>query len=210
MSKTCVFAALFCILVTPMASAQSPMSQEEVLKAIALGRYGNPKPYEATLNGWHAGAGVVYTPFVRVAMAARLARDTKRPFGLEDVRPWMSSPEVWVALRWYPRDAPGRYADLVEQAKAEHQRPVVMLGPSGFGPKQLDGRDPLWSKGPEALAPLGPLPFEDIIAVAAFPREALVPGHDIVVYYRVPSPTGTIVYPIRVMRLEEGVIGTWR
>ena len=102
MSRTCAFAALFCLLVTPRALAQSPMSQEEILSAIALGIHGNPTPYQATLDGWHAGAGVVYTPFIRVALAARLAREAKRPFGLEDVRPWMTSPEVWVALRWYP------------------------------------------------------------------------------------------------------------
>ena len=205
-ARKCAVAAV-CVFFTHAALAQRSMPTEEIVSAIALGQEGNPKPYQATYSGAYT-AGVVYTPFIRIAVAARLARQAGRHFGIDDVQPWMASPEVWVALRWFPRDAPGYSADLVAQATAEHQHPVVQMVPKGFGPKDVDAVDPLWTKGPDALAALGPPPFDDIVAVAAFPREALEPGRDIIVYYTVSSSTGR-KYPGRAIRLETDV-SAWK
>ena len=52
---------------------ESMAIRSEILNAIAFGLHGNPGPYEGTFHGSYT-AGVVYTPFIRVAMAARLAR----------------------------------------------------------------------------------------------------------------------------------------
>src|SRR4051812_35620180 len=75
--------------------------------AIAWGHGGEPAPYllhhrsADTSKENPVIVGVVYTPFVRVAVAATQAHDVFRDFTDDDVTPSMIEPLAYVALRWY-------------------------------------------------------------------------------------------------------------
>src|SRR5689334_24655473 len=89
------------------AQLTATLSPQDLRAAIAWGTSGEPAPYPlhhrspdpAKVNP--VIVGVVYTPFVRVALAARQAHDAFRDFGEQDVTPLIVEPLAYVALRWY-------------------------------------------------------------------------------------------------------------
>src|SRR5437773_11763910 len=81
------------------------MTPQDIVDAIRLGNTGDPKPYP--LHHMHSPrqtgvvVAVVYTPFIRVALASKAARLSGQPLETADVAHGLTEPVVYVAFRWY-------------------------------------------------------------------------------------------------------------
>src|SRR5215475_3061070 len=100
--------AVACVLlVAPVhAGSAGTLTSKEIDEAIEWGMNGDPAPYPLH----HAGppgkvnpviVGAVYTPFLRVALAANVARRAGRTFTQTDVSQSLIEPVAYVAFRWY-------------------------------------------------------------------------------------------------------------
>jgi hypothetical protein len=83
------------------------LTHEDIDAAIKWGTQGSPAPYllhhrrsdPAKANPVVVGA--VYTPFLRVALAARAAHQRGHSFAVSDVPSSLIEPVAYVAVRWY-------------------------------------------------------------------------------------------------------------
>ena len=179
--------------------------------AIARGRAGAPEPY--VLRRVSPGgarvfsgepAGVVYTPFQRIAWAAHVREAAGRPLTVDEVPAWLAAPVVYVALRAPPvsGDAgPGPLSVVVVAAGT----PTCCRDPQ---PALVR---PVWvTDDPAAIARFGaPVPFRDLGVIAAYPLAALRGGLDVVVFRRVDGPDGPASIEMR-GRLEPAEVDAWR
>jgi hypothetical protein len=167
------------------------LSRAELDAAIALGERGDPKPYLLR----HAGrvdnpvvVGLVYTPFVRVALMARTAADRGERLDPEQIDPQLTAPLVYLAFRWYCCDP----ADTRAGALAAVAPEVVMLPLAERAPQYVrfttserqGAARPVWvRRGADALSPFEAIPrFSDIALVAAFPVEVLQPRRPFAIF----------------------------
>lgn len=122
--------------------------------------------------------GLVYTPFLRVALVARAAQEAGHEFDAASVPAWLVAPVVHIAVRWYTDcelagDAIGPAVEVV--------RPDAMLrgaeGPGGITPSSV--------ASPEILAHFRQdLPFADITHVVAYPIDLLMQDADLIAFNR--------------------------
>lgn len=132
-------------------------------------------------------SAAVYTPFVRVAMAARVARDNGRTFDPEDAPEWITAPLIYVVFR----------------------SPCPVAPPCTLGTFDYAGQPPdlaaAWTEagsyirpGPDALAQelihdlsfldaIGGLPFEHAVVAAAFQPEQLREGVRLIARWKSPG-----------------------
>jgi hypothetical protein len=95
--------AVFALASFADVAAQTPTASFQ--EALELGRIGEPAPYALHMNTAGTGvAGYVYTPFVRVAMAARAAHLQQKDLTVSELPDWLTQPIVYIALRWYCED----------------------------------------------------------------------------------------------------------
>ena len=193
------------------ARAGEGLDQKQVQDAIARGQEGEPGAYilHRVLSAGNqppAGepAGVVYTPFLRVAWAAHARQLSARPLTLDEVPAWMAAPVFYVALRT-PPVAPA--ADL--------ETPALAVVPADVATCCLEPQPtlvrPLWMTADPAVTTRfgAPVPFSDLGVIAAFPIEVLRPGLDFVAFYRVDGPAGPSSVEMR-GRLERSDLEEWR
>src|SRR4051794_33002853 len=193
----CAVAAAIALLPARPVRAQltATLSLQDVRAAIASGNSGEPAPYPLHYRSPDPAkenpviVGVVYTPFVRVALAAKQAHDAFREFAEEDVTPSIVEPLAYVALRWYCCD-PDHGRDL------EHFHPftpfdykIAVAGQDRFSESyaRLDGLKllpPVWVKRAASIrSRLGAsLPYPDIVLVAAYPIAEISAGTDFIIY----------------------------
>jgi hypothetical protein len=234
MRSTCRRALVACALTAAIALlAARPLraqltatpSPQDVRAAIAWGNSGEPAPYPLHHRSYDPAkensviVGVVYTPFVRVALAAKQAHDAFRDFGEEDVTPSIVEPLAYVALRWYCCD-PDHGQDL------EHFHPftpfdykIAVAGQDRFTESylRLDGLrllPPVWVKRAASMRSRlgGSLPYDDIVLVAAYPMADISAGTDFVIYRDdlTPSASGFAAREIRDGRVTAADLATWR
>ncbi len=193
------------------ARAREGLDRTQLQDAIALGREGEPGSYvlhRVASTGDPAPtiepAGVVYTPFLRVAWAAHARQSSGRPLTLDEVPAWMAAPVFYVALR---TPSVARAADL--------GAPSLAVVPAGFATCCLEPQPtlvrPLWMRDdPAVTARFGAtVPFSDLGIIAAYPIEALRGGLDFVAFYRVDGPDGPSSVEMR-GRLEPNDLEEWR
>ena len=187
------------------------LDQKLAPAAIIRGRAGEPEPYvlrrvppAGALVSALEPAGVVYTPFLRIAWAAHARQLSGRPLTVDEVPAWLAAPVFYVALRAPPV---ARAGDL--------GAPSVAVVPAGTAtccrePQPTLVR-PLWvTDDPAAIARFGAaIPFSDLGVIAAFPIEALRGGLDVVAFHRVDGPDGPASVEMR-GRIEPGDVETWR
>jgi len=223
---TCALAATIALLPARPVRAQltATLSPQDLRAAIAWGNSGEPAPYPLHHRSYDPAkqnsviVGVVYTPFVRVALAAKQAHSAFRDFSEEDLTPSVVEPLAYVALRWYCCD-PDHGQDL------EHFHPlspfdykVAISGQDRFTESylRLNGLKilrPVWVKRATAMArDLGSLPYPDIVLVAAYPIADVSAGTDIVIYRDdvTPGPSGFPARDIRNGRVTAADLATWR
>jgi hypothetical protein len=155
--------------------------------AVDWGRSNDPEPYliyQAANDRRGTGTsriivGAVYTPFVRVALAARAARHADRALSPSDIPEWLIAPVVHIAVRWHTGCAlaPGASHPNVE---------IVPEGARLGGPQGPGGLRPLGeSPGVEALVSLGGTPaFSDASQVVTYPLSVLTQDVDVIVFNR--------------------------
>jgi hypothetical protein len=171
----------------------SVLTRDDALAAVDLGQHGDPRPY--LLH--HASAiegdvtpvvvGAVFTPFLRVALAARRARERNAPVKVEDLQVQWGSPVVYVALRWYCCDSPDPAAfdpfghfDFTFGLRQREERTLGLRPPL----EVFRGTDVLDEFG-------GTLPYNDVVLVAVYPLASLHAGTEFVISRRVNGATFT-------------------
>ena len=193
------------------ARAERGLDRRQVEDAIARGREGEPAAYllhrVVSADGQPPviePAGVVYTPFLRVAWAAHVRQSSGRPLGVDEVPGWMTAPVFYVALRT-PAASPT--ADL--------GAPALAIVPADTATCCAEPQPtlvrPLWmTDDPAVIARFGaPVPFSDLGVIAAYPIEVLRPGLDFVAFYRADGPAGPSSVEMR-GRLEPSDLEQWR
>ena len=193
------------------ARAGDGLDQRQVQDAVALGREGEPGSY-VLRRVLPAGdqtptiepAGVVYTPFLRVAWAAHARQSSGRPLSVHEVPAWMTAPVFYVVLRT-PSVAPAADPRTLALAVVPADTATCCLEPQ---PTLIR---PLWiTDDPAVTTRFGaPVPFSDVGVIAAFPVELLRGGLDFVAFYRVDGPDGPSSVEMR-GRLDPSDLEKWR
>ena len=186
------------------------LHRTQIQAAIALGREGEPGSYVLhrvqSARGQSSAiepAGVVYTPFLRVAWAAHARQPSGRPLTVDEVPAAMAAPVLYVALRTPPLAGTGLGVPSVAVVSADTA--TCCLDP------QPTLVRPLWvSDDPAVTARFGAaVPFTDLWVIAAFPLEVLRSGLDFVAFYRVDGLDGPSSVEMR-GRIEPSDIEDWR
>ena len=183
-------AATTAVLIAAVAAltAQSRvLGRADIDAAIALGERAEPRPYLLRHQGRPENpvvVGAVYTPFLRVALLSRAARDRGERLDPASIEASVDEPLVYVAFRWYCCDNDSTGA----LAAAEPQ--VLMLPVAPRAPQYVNfmnrrgAAQPVWTrKGSAVLESFGAQPpYDDIVLVAAFPSGVLEAGRPFVIY----------------------------
>ena len=186
------------------------LHRTQIQAAIALGREGEPGSYVLhrvqSARGQSSAiepAGVVYTPFLRVAWAAHARQPSGRPLTVDEVPAAMAAPVLYVALRTPPLAGTGLGVPSVAVVSADTA--TCCLDP------QPTLVRPLWvSDDPAVTARFGAaVPFTDLWVIAAFPLEVLRSGLDFVAFYRVDGLDGPSSVEMR-GRIEPSDLEDWR
>ena len=201
--------------VVSVAAQPTTLSPADVDDAIRLGWYHDPEPYllrGAGLPGAETSErrltmGAVYTPFIRVALAAKAARLTGRTFERSDVPSQLLEPVVYVVFRWYFQSCCPQELVAIDAIRASNPRILhpAEPDPTMFNAKRtwdhkilLPGEAeiigsaervtarPLWVSRDLSLLGTDP-PFSDAVLIAAYPLSVLTSGNDFVIYRGQPS-----------------------
>ncbi|HIE91829.1 MAG TPA: hypothetical protein EYQ83_02755 [Acidobacteria bacterium] len=192
-------------VLTGLTGSHLALTSSEIESALTLGRQGQPPTYPLTQVGGRSGrrpAGVVYTPFLRVAWASYASAAAGRPLRANEVPGWMRAAVVYVAMR-RPVDT-GASAPLFLSA-------VPANTPTCCRQPQPTLARPLWvTDDVTALTRFGaPVPFDDLAVIAAYPPTILHPETDIVAFRRVHEGSGEKSLEMR-GRLDPDVAADWR
>lgn len=113
------------------------LSPAEIRDALAWAASGSPRPYPLRGNDGRA-VGIVYTPYVRLAISARVARDEGHPMRAEQVTRLDIDPIFGPSPhgRWYI----GLRLDVTTYKPGQHDFDVVVVGNEEAPIDQLDAR----------------------------------------------------------------------
>jgi hypothetical protein len=196
--------------------AQAPprLSPKMIAEAIERGTYGDPTPYLLR----HAGGrtpnpvivGAIYTPYLRVALAARAARAAGRTFTEADVTPESIEPVFYVAFRWYCCDTDRPEKDSFNPLVPFDYKVARVRAGDGYAPTARSLQEaipPLWIRRDVSLLDAfgGALPYDDVVLVVAYPMSALTTDADFVIFRDVS--TGRHIRVGRVLASERA---QWR
>jgi hypothetical protein len=97
---------LLILWAVPAHGRRLSLTPEEVAEAIIWGHSARPQAYvlRSAFTKNKTPPGVVYTPYLRVALAARAAADRGREFTVEDVTAEMTAPLIYFAIGDYGAD----------------------------------------------------------------------------------------------------------
>jgi hypothetical protein len=177
--------ALFLVGTPAVGQPSAALTQKDIEAAIDWGTFGEPAPY------WLRCVNV-YTPFVRVAIAAKAARDTNRAFTADDVVPDLIKPIAYVTFRVAPCacEQGTEGSDRVLETLSEYTVAVPGIPELGDLPLAM----PLWVRQDvsSVLSSFGAaLPSCDVAFIAAYPMTALESGRYFVLFRRIRTPQGT-------------------
>lgn len=140
--------------------------------------------------------GVVYTPFVRVALAAKAARIAGRTFAAADVTPDLVEPLAYIAFRWYCCVDPDHGSDRFNWNPSAPPFDYKIAMPADPNPTvrgHVGARvtaTPAWiSRDLSRLTRFGELPYSDLVLVAGYDANVLTTCPDFIIYREWPSTT---------------------
>jgi len=196
------------LLAASWAHAQdiADLTDADVLEAIRWGMDGDPRPYPLQLvtadDDTALVLGAVYTPFLRIALAARAAREAGQPFDETDVTPRMREPLLYVALRWHE----GRPDQLDAVPFQVHVVPVVEAGAGA------NAQPPVWVTEDVSLLDSfgGGLTFDDVAVVAAYPLTTLRSDVVFQIARWDRTPSGRMVGSTSRGRIRPDDLASWR
>ena len=172
--------------------ARAGLDRTQIQAAIAWGQAGAPGPYllhrvrsADTPRPEAEPAGVVYTPFLRIAWAAHARQASGVPLAVDEVPAWMAAPVFYVALR----------APSAVQVGALGPPSIVVVPPDTATcclESQPTVARPVWISDDSAVtARFGAtLPFSDLGVIAAYPIAVLRAGLDFVAFRRIDGSDG--------------------
>lgn len=192
------------------------LTRPDIESAIAWGESGEPTPLLLHHDPGPENTtvvGAIYTPYVRVPLAARAAWQAGARLDPAAIPPAWTEPIAWVALRWYCCDpdrpdlatfnplVPFDYKVAVPGDRALRQMPWIH--PVGT---------PLWVRDDlSPLAPFGQLPYEDVALLVGYPLDVLRAGGDIVIFRHYPPERdgGHAGTALRVGRITPRDLAGW-
>lgn len=163
------------------------LDEASLREAIAFGETSEPEPYLL-----YPGPGpdvdptmAVYTPFIRVALAAHVARQRGEHLEVSTLPRWVVERDIHVVIR--PADRSAAMARLL----FPDDPPLAQTPLTQIGLQRRDSKLPLQSIPPRwtttdlsYLAALGGRPFPDAVAAAAFDPDFMVTGLDVYAWWR--------------------------
>lgn len=146
--------------------------------AIAAGEAGSVRPYLLrTPNGTRYNIAV-YTPFVRVALAAYTAKRGGSQTQLEHLPEWLTQPDIHVVIRW-PHEQPSRVVPDGTMFDRRMKLTQITVAPNGQR-NLVDFIRPNWmTTDLSYLDAIGGVPFSDAAGAATFPPELIVANTDV-------------------------------
>lgn len=175
---------------------------DDAILAAALD--GSARPYELhhIINADQVSPvvlGLVYTPFVRLAMTAAAAIRAGKSFSMVDTS--LGEPATtFVAFRWY-----GYHSS---ELAAYHQFKIAQTLDNT---RDISVATPLWTDyGPRMVAGYGPLPYDDIVATVGYPMEAIRSRQAFAIYRDGTVAGRTNAREIRVGRPTAEDARNWR
>jgi len=218
-AKITVAAVLLLCAVTPVATTPAyELTIEDVNAAIAFGLSGDPGPYP--LRHWERPnrisdvlVGAIYTPFVRVALAARDLRAKGITPTADGIPREAKTPTVYIAFRWYESNSEAAVQGWLGSPymiadKLTYKRPF----PAGQEVRLPE--PPLWVDTTLAtLSDFGGPPFADTVSVAAYPIGTLLALPNFVVFREFTEPGAQRVRTateVRVGRILPEELAGWR
>jgi hypothetical protein len=186
------------LLAAPPLRAQTSgtLAPLDIDGAIKWGMDGDPTPYLLHYKAQAGKAnpvivGAVYTPFLRVALAAKAARSAGRDFTSNDVTRVLIEPVVYVAFRWYCCVDPEHGDDLAswDPTKPPVDYKIAVPGDQRVGTLRL--ASPLWTSRDTSLLTTfgGAPPYRDVVLIAAYPMNVLTGGANFAIYREWGSPS---------------------
>jgi hypothetical protein len=191
----CATGAALCAIPV-LAQPVGDLTTEDIEAAIRWGTQGSPAAYllhhrspdPAKVNAVIVGA--VYTPFLRVALAAKAAEQKGHSFAVSDVPQSLIEPVAYIAVRWYCCVDHDHGDDLASwHPLVPFDYKIAVPGRDGFTESinrlsRLNLVTPLWvSRDLSILSTFGAeSPYQDIVLIAAYPMSALKAEMDIVIY----------------------------
>jgi hypothetical protein len=195
---------------TLVAQSPSPLTQKDVNEAIEWGLRNpplDPSPYlihHLGSTSTHINqviTGAVYTPFLRVALAAKAARAEGRTFTPSDVWPKLIEPVIYIAFRWYAPSDEDCFPNRSVCSAPTRQPPpdgyhLAVPGTTLFSPP-VPYAAPMWIASDlsllssfggdppyEELEPrvVGNGPHGDFVLLAGYPMNVFSISSDFVIY----------------------------
>lgn len=197
-----VKALVLAVAATPGLAQPRVLSPGEIEEAIEWGMDGEPGPYlihhaQGPQGTNRVVVGAVYTPFVRVALAARALFEQGKTLTALEVPSGLVALEAWVAVRWYVGHCPLATTWPDVEVVQHNARLGGRRGSGGLRPLRIVNRN--------VLSQLGGHPFPDISHVVTYPMDVVREDVDLIVFNRGGEP----------LCFERGRIGgadsrTWR
>jgi hypothetical protein len=186
--------------------ASAHLDDASVREAIALGEKHRPEPYLLYPRpGPRTATFAVYTPFIRVALAAYSANQRGERLLISKLPPWILESDVHVVVR--PQSTV-MAAVLFPEDPSLTRTPITMivLAAPDREPPILDGIAPKWmTTDLSYLDAIGGAPFADAVAVAAFDAELVVQSVGVYGFWRKENdyiPSHGVI--------DRNVIRSWR
>jgi len=193
---------------------QASLTPAQIQEAIAFGKSGTPRPYLLRPEGTDDDrniVGLVYTPFVRVALLSHAATQRRESITVDDIAPEIVEPTVYIAFRWIYCCAPFDPLDPTDFDPLAPPDPEV-LAPSSGSPLHprpaAQGEEPARvHKGPGLISKYGGFEaYGNVAVVAEFPMTLLKAGQAFMIFKRY-SPSRSRHW-VGVIRASD--IGRWR
>lgn len=206
----------------PAVDAQrSALTPSEIDAAINWGVSGEAAPYALPIwteyvrgvpvvNPPSLILGAVYTPFVRVALAAKAARQSNTSLTPEDGRR-MAEPLVYVAFRWSCCDDEHGITPETFNPFTPFDYHIAVPGDPPEASRWHLSTPPVWvNRNVALLDAFGGAPYPDVVFVAAYPLTVLSTPTDFIIYRQVESRDATRRIDIRVGRATAKELSQWR
>lgn len=172
--------------VAPRLHQSAQLDEASLREAVRCGETSEPEPYLLYPGpGQDEPTMAVYTPFIRVAMAAHAARQRGERLDVSTLPRWVVERDIHVVVR------PANRSAMMARQLFPGDPPLAETPVTQIGLQRRDSKLPVQSIPPRwtttdlsYLEALGGRPFPDAVAAAAFDPDLMVTGLDVYAWWR--------------------------